>query len=71
MSEDLLSPSQIVLRRGDRVLVTLTEEPDPEDAQDYLQELHGAFPGVVFVLMGNVSGLLIQPGDKNPDDTPG
>lgn len=68
---DELAPSQIVLRRGDRVLVTLTEEPDPEDAQDYLKQLHESFPGVVFVLAGNVSGLLIQPGDKNPADTPG
>lgn len=69
MSEEL-APSQIVLRRGDRVLVTLTEEPDDEDAQAYLGELHRSFPGVVFVLMGNVAGLLIQPGDKTPDDTP-
>lgn len=70
MSEEL-APSQIVLRRGDRVLVTLTEDPDTEDAQAYLEELHGSFPGVTFVLMGNVAGLLIQPGDKNPDETPG
>lgn len=60
------SPAMVVLRRGDRVLLTLHEDPTPEEAQDYLAGLTGAFPGVEFVILGKVAGLAIQPGDASP-----
>lgn len=64
-------PAVVVLRRGDRVLLAMREDPDPEDAQVYLKALTDAFPGVEFVVLGNVAGVLIQPGDKRPEETPG
>lgn len=65
------SPAVVVLRRGDRVLITMAEDPTPEDAQDYLRGLTSSFPGVDFVLLGNVAGVMVQPGDARPESTPG
>lgn len=63
----MTDPAIVVLRRGDKVLVALTEEPSQEDGLDYVKGLHEAFPGVEFVLMGGVAGLMIQPGEKKPE----
>lgn len=63
------SPAVVVLRRGDRVLLAMHEEPTPEDAQEYMKGLCGAFPGVEFVILGGCAGLLVQPGDKSPEVT--
>lgn len=69
MSFEPTTPAVIVLRRGDRVLVALNEEPTEEEAHDYMKGLCGAFPGVEFVVLGGVAGVAIQPGDKRPEDT--
>ncbi|MCP3017290.1 hypothetical protein NGM33_28565 [Nocardiopsis dassonvillei] len=55
-----MTPAMIVLRPGDRVLVTLTDEPEPEDTTNITRDLKTAFPGVEFVLMTGVSGIAVQ-----------
>lgn len=55
------SAAMIVLRRGDRVLVTMVEEPGEEDAAQYLDYLTRAFPGVEFVLLGGVAAVAVLP----------
>lgn len=65
------SPAVVVLRRGDKVLLALHYEPTPEEAQEQLGALTKTFPGVEFVMVGNCAGLLVQGGDRRPEDTPG
>ena len=62
-------PAIVVLRRGDKVLVAMREEPEPEDGLSYIEALHDNFPGVEFVLLGGVAGLALMPGEKKPEDT--
>lgn len=45
----------VVLRPGDRVLVTLTDEPDPELIQQIAVSLRQGFPGVEFTVLTGVS----------------
>lgn len=56
------SPAVVVLRKGDKVLIAMAEDPTPEDGHEYMKGLTGAFPGVEFVVLGNVAGLAILPG---------
>lgn len=51
----------LVLRPGDRVLVTLTEDLDPEETQDIAGKLRESFPGVEFTIMTGVASILVQP----------
>ncbi len=51
----------IVLRRGDRVLITMAEDPGPEDATEYLDYLTKSFPGVEFVVLGGVAAVAVLP----------
>lgn len=53
-------PVFIVLKPGDRVLITMKDDPDPDDAQQYMATLNRRFPGVEFVLFGNVTGVMVQ-----------
>lgn len=69
MSFEPTAPAVIVLRRGDRVLIALNEDPSEDDAHQYMTGLHAAFPGVEFVVLGGVAGVAIQPGDQRPEDT--
>lgn len=55
------NPTMIVLRPGDKVLVTLVDDPDPEDANEYARVLRDSFPGTEFVIFGGVSGFVVQP----------
>lgn len=57
------SAAMIVLRRGDRVLVTMVEDPEAEDAAQYLDFLTKSFPGVEFVLLGGVAAVAVLPGE--------
>lgn len=57
------SAAMIVLRRGDRVLVTMVEEPGEQDAAQYLDFLTRSFPGVEFVLLGGVAAVAVLPGE--------
>jgi hypothetical protein len=50
----------VVLRPGDKVLVTLTDEPQPDDLKQASADLKAAFPGVEFVLMTGVAGIAVQ-----------
>lgn len=57
------NPAVVVLRKGDRVLIAMAEDPSPDDAVEYMRGLSRSFPGVEFALLGNVAGLAILPGD--------
>lgn len=68
---DPTSPAVVVLRRGDKVLLALHYDPTPDEAQEQLRALTRVFPGVEFVILANCAGLLVQPGDRRPEDAPG
>jgi hypothetical protein len=51
----------LVLRPGDNVLVSLTEDLDAEQIQDMAAKLRESFPGVEFTIMTGVAGILVQP----------
>ena len=53
------SPPMVVLRPGDRVLVTLAGESDPEVVQAITATLQDSFPGVEFVVMDGVTSILV------------
>lgn len=55
-------PAMIALRNGDRVLIAMAEDPTPDEAHAYMDGLHKAFPGVEFVVLGNVAGVAVMPG---------
>lgn len=55
-------PALIVLRPGDRVLVTLVDDPESDLANTFADALHESFPGVEFVIMGGVAGLAVMTG---------
>lgn len=57
------SPAMIVLRRGDRVLITMAEDPTPDEAVEYMRGLHGAFPGCEFVVLGGVAAVAVLPAE--------
>jgi hypothetical protein len=57
----LIGPPLLVLRPGDQVLITLTEDLDPEETQDIASKLRESFPGVDFTVMTGVAGVLVQP----------
>lgn len=51
----------IVLRPGDKVLVTFADDPTPAEADDLARGLKKSFPGVEFTFLTGVTGLAIQP----------
>lgn len=51
----------VMLRPGDHVLVSLTEDLDQEEVQDFVGKLRESFPGVEFTVVTGVSGILVQP----------
>lgn len=55
----MTTPALIVLRPGDKVLVTLSDDPDPEDAQTFLVQLRKDFPGVDFTFLSGVSSIAV------------
>jgi hypothetical protein len=54
------APAMIVLRPGDKVLVTLVEDPTQKEADGLAATLRGSFPGVDFVVIGGVAGICVQ-----------
>lgn len=64
MSPD--QPTFVVLRPGDRVLVTLMVDPDQDEASMWAAQLSQSFPGVDFVVMGGVAGLAVQSPGRGP-----
>lgn len=55
----MTTPAMVVLRPGDKVLVTLNDEPSLEDAQMVLSDLRKSFPGVEFTLLAGISSLAV------------
>jgi hypothetical protein len=55
----MTAPALIVLRPGDKVLVTLSDDPDPEHTHAVMRTLRKAFPGVDFTLMAGVSAIAV------------
>lgn len=56
------TPPMVVVRPGDRVLVTLTEDPEPEITQQIALSLRQAFPGVEFTVLTGVSSIAVSSG---------
>lgn len=52
----------VTLRKGDRVLIGLNDNPPPEHLHRIQEALHDQFPGVRFTLMANTSFLAKQNG---------
>lgn len=53
-------PPMVVLRPGDRVLIAMSVDPDPDEAQSWAHTLHQAFPGVEFTFLGGVAALAVM-----------
>jgi hypothetical protein len=51
----------VMLRPGDNVLVSLTDDLDSEEVQDFVTKLRESFPGVEFTVVTGVAGILVQP----------
>lgn len=66
---DQQAPAVIVLRPGDRCLITLTTDPGEEEVIQYLDGLTKSFPGVQFVVMGGVAGMGILAGLNDSKET--
>lgn len=62
MTDDHRPPVMVVLRPGDQVLVCLNQDPSPEEAQLWSQQLHDSFRGVEFVIAGGVAGIAVLGG---------
>lgn len=58
----MTTPALIVLRPGDRVLVTLAEDPGPEACKQIIAELRRSFRGCEFTVLAGVSGIAVQAG---------
>lgn len=56
----MTQPAMVVLRPGDKVLVTLVEDPEPEQVKQVTNHLRENFPGVEFVVMSGVAGIAVQ-----------
>lgn len=57
----------VVLRRGDKVLLTLANDSEPEDAATLTDALHEIFPGVLFVVVGGIRQMAVYH-DTEEDD---
>jgi hypothetical protein len=53
----------IVLRPGDKVLVTLTADDGDEAARAVMAALRKDFPGVAFTILSGVSGIAVAAPD--------
>ena len=60
----MAQPALIVLRPGDKVLVTFTDEPDQDACKQILADLRRAFRGCDFTILAGVSAVAVQPGDR-------
>lgn len=57
-----VTPPMVVLRPGDKVLITLEGEPPAADVQEITLTLREAFPGVEFVVLDGVQGICVSGG---------
>lgn len=58
------APAVVVLRPGDRVLLAMTHDPEPDEAQAWMQALAQDFPGIKFTICGGVAGIAVQSGKE-------
>lgn len=61
---DTTSPPMVVLRPGDRVLVTLADDPEVALIQEIAAGLRQSFPGVEFVVISGVASICVQAGGE-------
>lgn len=64
---DQNAPAVVVLRPGDRVLLATVHDPDPDEAQTWMQALAQDFPGIKFTIVGGVAGIAVQSGKGEPE----
>lgn len=60
----MTQPALIVLRPGDKVLVTLADEVDDETAKTVLTTLRRSFRGCEFTILAGVTAVAVQPGNS-------
>lgn len=56
------SPPMVVLRPGDRVLVTFVDEPPQETTNEIAASLRKTFPGVDFTVLTGVASIAVSSG---------
>lgn len=56
------SPPMVVLRPGDRVLITFTDEPEQEATNVIAASLRRTFPGVDFTVLTGVASIAVAAG---------
>lgn len=54
------APAMIVLRPGDKVLLTVNEDMPEDQAADMVGQLHDVFDGVDFVVMSGVVQMAVS-----------
>lgn len=59
----MTQPALIVLRPGDKVLVTLADEVDDDTAKTVLATLRRSFRGCDFTILAGVTAVAVQPGN--------
>lgn len=57
----MTQPALIVLRPGDKVLVTLAEDASEEECTRIATHLKRSFRGCDFVVLAGIAGICIQP----------
>jgi hypothetical protein len=57
-------PALIVLRPGDRVLVTITEDVDEEHCRTLLADLRRSFRGCDFTILTGVTAVAVEAGPE-------
>lgn len=57
----MTTPAMLVLRPGDKVLVTLTEDPGDDACADIIRSLRASFPGIDFTVLSGVATLAVLP----------
>jgi hypothetical protein len=55
------TPAMLVLRPGDKVLVTLADEPAEETILTVTQDLRRSFPGVEFTILRSLRAGRVRP----------
>lgn len=57
-------PALIVLRPGDRVLVTLADDLPEDDLKAILADLRRSFRGCDFTILTGVTAVAVEPGPE-------
>ena len=60
----MTQPALIVLRPGDRVLVTLTEDATDDECLAILRNLRRSYRGCDFTILTGVTAVAVEPGPK-------